>query len=375
MSIDLSKILHNSRHVAKVGLHSDIRILGVTKACLGDPSVARAMVAGGLSHLADSRLSNLLRLRQAGFEGDLTMLRQPMRDEVDEVVRTCDAVLISEDVSANWLSRAATSLGRCLSIILMVETGGGREGVPLERLEDRVRTLLKLRGVRLAGIGTNIACLAGENPGPEHLGILVAAANLIESKIGYKLDVVSGGNSSAWAMLSTGSMPSRVNQLRLGEAILLGRETAAGTSIDQTFDDAFLIEGEVIEVKDITGGVFSRNGGRRRLIVALGCQDVGGRYGGATDAVHPHGFKADICKITSDHLVLGVDDFDLKIGSTLLFRPSYFGLLAAMTSPSVQKRYLNLDSVDSVCSSSGQEMLGREAYPWQELSALSRKSS
>jgi predicted amino acid racemase len=48
--------------------------VGVTKACCGHPEVAQAILAGGVSMLAESRLKNELRLREAGIGADIMHL-------------------------------------------------------------------------------------------------------------------------------------------------------------------------------------------------------------------------------------------------------------------------------------------------------------
>ncbi len=41
-----------------------------------------------------------------------------------------------------------------------------------------------------------------------------------------------------------------VNNLRLGESLVLGRETAYGNKIENTYEDAFQLVVEIIEVKE-----------------------------------------------------------------------------------------------------------------------------
>ncbi|MBI9100239.1 MAG: alanine/ornithine racemase family PLP-dependent enzyme, partial [Spirochaetaceae bacterium] len=83
-------------------------------------------------------------------------------------------------------------------------------------------------------------------------------------------------------------MPSRVNHLRLGESILLGRETVKGTVWPGCHHDAFQLSAEVIELKkkpsvpigetgmDAFGQTqtFSEKGNILRAILKVGREDV-----------------------------------------------------------------------------------------------------
>jgi len=71
LTIDLEAIEHNARAVVSALSDQDISIVGVTKVACGDPHVARAMLAGGVSALGESRLENMQRLRDAGIEAPL----------------------------------------------------------------------------------------------------------------------------------------------------------------------------------------------------------------------------------------------------------------------------------------------------------------
>ncbi len=65
VSIDLGKIEHNARAIVELFAAHGIEVCGVTKATCGHAAVASAMLRGGVSMLADSRLENIHRLRAA----------------------------------------------------------------------------------------------------------------------------------------------------------------------------------------------------------------------------------------------------------------------------------------------------------------------
>ena len=65
-----------------------------------------------------------------------------------------------------------------------------------------------------------------------------------------KLELISGGNSSSYYLLPQDKLPAGINNLRMGEILVLGRETAYGELIEGMSDDAFTFEAEIIELKE-----------------------------------------------------------------------------------------------------------------------------
>ena len=221
--------------------------------------------------------------------------------------------------------------GRTHAVILMVETGDLREGADPAEVPYLVKKIIDLPHINLVGLGTNVACLEGVPPTPERLEILTGLKDEIEAKLGIRLAVISGGNSSAWKLIEGSEIPFKINQVRFGEAILLGRETVKGDPISGAFQDAFTLYAEVIEVK-IVGAQFIAPNGRRQAIAALGRQDID------PEGLLPRNKGIKIVKASSDHLVLDTSGLDhpLGVGEIIAFDLNYQALLRAMTSPFVR---------------------------------------
>ncbi|MEZ5803478.1 MAG: alanine racemase [Rhizobiaceae bacterium] len=75
--------------------------------------------------------------------------------EAPEVVRLCDISLNSEAAVLDALAGAAEEQGVVHDVILMLEMGDRREGVPPEDLIPLAATAMKEPSLRLAGIGAN----------------------------------------------------------------------------------------------------------------------------------------------------------------------------------------------------------------------------
>ena len=211
-----------------------------------------------------------------------------------------------------------------------------------------VEKVLKLSNIKIIGIGTNFNCYGGVLPDEEKIYELSEIAEKIEKRFNIKLELISGGNSSSLYLLEKGDF-SRVNNLRIGEAIVLGRETAFGTKIKGCYEDAFTLEGEIIEIKDKPSmprgrlglNAFGENpriedlGIRRRAILALGRQDIDYRD------IYPKNKRIRVIGASSDHLILDITEskVEYKLGDIISFDVGYGTLLRGMASQYIKKIY------------------------------------
>ncbi len=312
------------------------------------PQVARAMLRGGVVGIAESRFENIRRLRDSGISCPIMLLRSPPLSRAEEVVRTVDISLQSELTIIRELARIAERLGRVHDIILMIDLGDLREGIWPNELLPTIEKILEMRGVRVAGVGTNLTCFGAIVPTRENLNQLEGHAYKVERLTGLRLDWVSGGNSSSLPLLLAGGMPKGINNLRIGEAILQGgRDTFLEQPWDELDSDAFRLSGELLEVKtkpsmpigksgvDAFGQKpqFTDEGDRLRGIANIGREDV------IVEGMTPINPGVRVLGASSDHLVLDLTDAKppLQVGDRVDFRLNYGAMLAVMTSEYVEK--------------------------------------
>ncbi len=343
LEVDLDAIEANTRTLVDRLTPSGIRVTGVTKASLGSPGVGAAMLRGGAGGLGDSRIENLARLETAGQLAPRTLIRSPMTSQVDAVVRHASTSLNTERSVLEALSRAAVRRSTTHAVVLMVELGDLREGVLAADLVPLAHHVDGLAGLTLVGIGTNLACQSGVVPDQDKMDSLSVLAVEVEESLGTALSVVSGGNSAnlGWALSTPDS--GRVDELRLGESILLGLDPLSRLPIPGLRTDATILFAELIEVctkpaapwgqvaQSAFGAALARPGGGttvRQGILALGRQDVD-----PADLFPPTGITA--LGMSSDHLVVDLADTGAAVGDELAFGVGYAGLLRAMTSPFV----------------------------------------
>ena len=341
------KLLHNARKLDELcGEH--IEWVPVTKAVGAHPEIISSLHRQGYRKFADSRIQNLRTIKQ--YQPTLTtfLLRIPGIHEVEDVVRWADYSLVSEFETIEALRREAKRQQKKHGVVLMIELGDLREGMLPEELLHVGEQVLRMPEIDWVGIGTNLTCYGAVIPTRENLGELIALKSLVEDKLGHRLSVLSGGNSSSLALLMQREIPAGINQLRLGESLLLGRETAYGNSIEGMYHDVFLLEAEVVEVKEKPSypkGIMAKNafgetpvfvdrGIRRRAIVAIGEQDVP-----IADLVPVHQ-GVEIVGGSSDHTILDVTDYagEIRVGSVIPFQMEYKALMRTMTSGYVYKQ-------------------------------------
>jgi predicted amino acid racemase len=345
IEVNLNKVKHNTSVFKKMCHGKNIQFAGVTKVFCGIPKIAEAMVAGGADMLADSRIENLKKLENIKIPK--LLLRLPMMSQAEDVVKYADISLNSELKIMETLSMEAIKQGKVHNIVLMVDLGDLREGVWKSDAIDTVKEILKFEGIKLIGIGVNLTCYGGVIPSNGNLGELSELATTIEKEFDMTLEIISGGNSSSLYLLEKEEMPEKINHLRLGEAIVLGRETAYGEDIKDTYQDAFTFVAEIIELKekpsvpigeigmDAFGNTptFENKGIRKRAILAVGRQDV------AVDNLNPIDKNMEILGASSDHLIVDVTDAkeDLKVGDEIKFQVEYGALLQLTTSEYIYK--------------------------------------
>ena len=347
LEIHIDRIAHNASAVISQCGAQGIRVAAVTKVMQAHPALLRALEGSGCVMLADSRIDNLKRIAEAGLDLPTMLLRAPTPGNAPEAVRWADHTLISSYQTAEALSNAAGMAGVRHKVVMMVDVGDLREGVWPDRAVEEVSRIARLPHLEVAGLGTNLACFGGVIPTREKMEMLVTLRDECRSATGHPLELVSGGNSANLPLLASGEMPAGINNLRIGEAIILGRNVLDRSPWPGTRQDTVELVGGIIELQrkpsvpigrtgqDAFGNTmhFTDRGLRLRAICDLGRQDV------APEAIEPVDPGIEVLGASSDHLIIDVTDAEtpVKVGSEIRFLPSYGGLLSASTSPHVRK--------------------------------------
>lgn len=344
--IDLEKLRYNGQKLCERAAKNGLTDLAfVTKGFCALPEVVAALECLPNPYLADSRVENLARYPETKKEKIL--LRLPMLSQCEQVVRHADISFCSEGEILTALDAAAKAQHKIHKVVLMVDMGDLREGV-FFRNETELLALVKqaeeAEHLRFYGMAFNVTCYGSVIPTQQTLDDFRALVNEAEAAVGRKLDFVSCGNSSSVYLLDQADFKG-FNNLRLGESLLLGRETAYGADLPDLYQDVLTLETEVVEVKEkpsypigkIGVNAFGQTveyvdkGDRVRAIAAIGQQDID--CGGLT----PRAPGVEIFGASSDHLLLDVTDASVGLGDIVRFGVDYSAALRAFTSPYVEK--------------------------------------
>lgn len=352
LEIHLERLHHNARILVERLGRQGISVTGVSKATLGLPEIVHTWVAAGIRSIGESRIESIEALAASGISVPMLLVRAPMLSQVDRVVAHAAVSCNSEPVMLEALARTAARQGVRHGVVLMVELGDLREGILAVDLEAIAQSTLAQPNLLLMGIGTNLGCQNGIAPNALNMAELSRLATALEHRFAVRLPWCSGGNSANLPWLAAGGDPGRINHLRLGEALLLGREPLGRTAIPGLHTDAITLVAEVIESKRKPNQPWGQrgrtsftarsplplpageSGDEHRALLALGEQDVD-----AAGLSPPLGVT--IRGASSDHLVVGCRGTPPEVGDEQRYQLSYSALLRAMTSPFVSRCFVN----------------------------------
>lgn len=345
LEFDLALLRSNADAVISRCRGMGIRVCGVVKGVDGLPEAARVLRAAGAAELGTSRLEQVAKCRAAGVPGPWLLIRIPGLTELPDVVALCETSLQSEWPTLLALEEECLRQNKTHRVIVMTDLGDLREGFwdKKELVDVCERVERDLPHVHLAGIGVNLTCYGSTKPTPEKMNELVGLARQVEQRIGRKLEIVSGGATSSFTLVHWGTMPAGVNHLRIGEAILLGKDLQVDWGIrdmDYLRMDALTLRAEVVEVKDKPTypigefaidafgrkPIYEDRGIRRRAILALGRADVG-----ELESLIPRESGLTVIGGSSDHCIVDVEDCPrrLQVGDIVEFSLCYSHMLYA----------------------------------------------
>ena len=345
--LDTQKLRKNIRCIKGLCHSENVSLAGVVKGANGIEKVNEIFIEEGVEIISSSRISHIRKVRQVGKAMGKTnfetmLIRIPMKTEIDEVVSFCDISLNSEIEVLRELNREAEKVGRVHKVIIMFDLGDLREGFfeVKEGISCALEVEHSLKNLELLGIGTNLGCYGAIKVTEDKMLDLIAIAEEIEEKIGRKLKFLSGGGTTALPLLLDGTMPDRINLLRIGEAMLLTQDLKEdwGHILKDCSQDAFTLHMEVIEIKNkatypigeiaLDGfgqkHTYEDRGVRKRALLAGGKVDYG-----LPEMLIPVEKGVAIVGASSDHTIIDVEDMEreLKVGDVLEFQLTYATLV------------------------------------------------
>lgn len=349
IQVDLEKLKHNAKEIDNLCKKANCTTSLVTKAFCADINIIKELDKLKVDYFADSRVKNLKKMKD--MKTKKMLLRIPMQNEIEDVIRYSDISLNSELKTVKLLNEFALKEEKLHEIILMVDLGDLREGYfSKEDLFKDLGEILNLKNIKIMGLGVNLTCYGAVIPKNDNLTLLCNIAEEIRNMFNLELPIISGGNSSSIYLIDKNELPKGISNLRVGEAFLLGRETAYGNDLKNLYQDVFELQCQIVEIKekpslpigeigvDAFGNVpyYEDKGVRRRAILAIGQQDTD------IESLNPKDQNILILGASSDHLLIDITDSDYNydIGDIVTFKVGYGALLKGFTSEYVSKDYI-----------------------------------
>jgi predicted amino acid racemase len=355
LEIRADLIRQNASAVRGACLKAGIDPTAVIKGYNALDGVTEALLDAGYKSFASSRIPHLKRLKDRGYPVSAMALRIPMPSEAEYVVEYADVSLNSEIETVRLLDEEARRRDKIHDVILMRDLGDLREGIIDGDIfaETAYKIEKSCDNINLLGIGANLSCYGSVIPTVKNLSELAAGAKKIESSIGRRLDVVSGGGSTSLYLVTNGTMPEGINNLRIGAANLL-RSEARGISdadLPGLRDDAFLLKAEIIEIGEkpthpigrlgldcfLNVKKYEDRGVRRRALLAIGAFDVCDH-----EKLVPLDEGVTLLGCSSDHMIADIHDSkrDYRLGDSISMLPLYQAILFTTANDLVEKRII-----------------------------------
>lgn len=349
--IDQTILRHNIRKILDECHELDIDVVAVIKGINAMPEIIQVLIDEGITTLASSRLPQLKKVKSLHPDIQTYALRISMPSEIDELVEVADISLQSELTVIKQINDVCEEKKKTHEIMLMLELGDLREGVyNQDEIKELALTIENdLPHIHLRGVATNLGCYGSINPTDEKMNELIERADYISQLIDRPLEVISGGATTNYPLIANKTMPSGINELRIGCGFYIKDqdELLNYRMIDQ---EAITLEVQIVEIKDkpsypigeITVNAFGDKleyvdkSIRKRAIIAVGKQDIGGH-----NKIISLDKQIDIIGGSSDHTLLDITDCDkhYQVGNILSFHLMYEALLMSTQSEYVELKF------------------------------------
>jgi len=351
ITLDTKKLEFNFSYLDNLFEKNEIKWSVVSKLLCGNKLFLKELLALGIKHICDSRVSNLKTIKSMDPDIETFYIKPPAKRAIKSVVKYADISMNTEMETIRLLSEEAQKQNKIHKIIIMIEMGELREGVMRDDFVDFYSQVFELKNISVVGIGTNLSCLYGVLPNQDKLIQLSLYEQLIEAKFNQQIPYVSGGSSVTIPLILQNSLPKGINHFRVGETLFLGTDVYNNTTLKRMKNDVFMLFSEIIELiekpmvpmgdmgTNVEGESFNFNDNEvglktYRAIIDLGLLDVDENH------LRPVDKNISFVGASSDMLVIDLGDNKkkYKVGDLLAFKMDYMGTLRIINSKYIDKR-------------------------------------
>lgn len=334
ITINLDKLKYNIQHSYDLCKEKSIDLVFVSKSICGDKNILAAVEETPVKIIADSRLDNFAKMNTTKTK---MLIRPAVIQEADALVTLTDISFQTELDTIKALEAAALNQSKIHDILLMIDIGDLRDGIQYtdkDKIWDTATYIHESKNLRLVGVAANYNCFLGLLPDTDNMTTLAEVFNLLKPLYDTDKPILSGGTSSSVSLLTNKDafIPSEISQIRMGEAIMLGRDPADNTFIDGYATDVFTLEVPIIEVhkKKLSDGTEMLRG-----VLSIGKQDL------QTDRIIPYDERIKILGACSDECVIDLSNApEYKSGDIVKFMLEYGALMTSFAGQFINKIYI-----------------------------------
>lgn len=346
LTINLQKISRNIEIINNLCSIQDREFVLVSKIIHSDPFILKYLYDRGLNSIADINKENLDAIN---FDIKKTLFL-PSLSDINQTVQNYFYVYTS---SIEILEKICNfNLSKKIKIIIPIEFGGLREGVPKNELIEFIKKSIKLHGVEIAGISSNFGCISGRKPSIQELNEIVLLGREVQNKLGYKLKIISTGGTILIDYLIKNKIPQEINQIRIGEAAFFGYNTFRERYVEGLENNGVILTAEIIEIyekdtnqngsygKNIFGNKIKKSdrffncGLRKRALLNFGV------LSSRMATLKPFDKNILLLKQSYDTTIVDIADCDIDyvIGSKICFYSGYDSTTQSIMSRFVEKK-------------------------------------
>ncbi|NLN74568.1 MAG: alanine/ornithine racemase family PLP-dependent enzyme [Bacteroidales bacterium] len=354
ITFDISKLKSNLEYLENLFQNNNIKWAVVTKLLSGNKLFLNELLKFNIKQVADSRVSNLRAIKRIKPNIETIYIKPPAKSAIPGVVKYADISMNTEIKTIQLLSREAQKQNKTHKVIIMIELGDLREGVMGDDFVDFYRDVFKLKGIEVAGIGSNLSCFSGVLPNQDKLIQLSLYKELIEAKFNRKINFVSGGSSVTINLILQKLLPRGINHFRIGESIFLGTDVYNNSVIDRMKSNVFKLYAEIIELIDKPmypiGEIGTNVEGKsatldedkigqssNRAIIDIGLLDAEIEHMELSDkSLNFVGASSDMIVIDLHH-----NKNNYKVGDLIEIKLDYMAILRVMNSRYIDKKIIN----------------------------------
>jgi predicted amino acid racemase len=359
--IDLAKLGHNIRYLSEFCSDRRLDLLGIVKGCFSNVPIIQAFQENGIDRLGISKVA-IVRDVARYLKSPPVKISLSTCQQAEAVVHHFDTSYHSEIAPIHALADACSRQATAHDLILVVDIGDLREGVLPEDVQETVGKILEIKNNYLSfrGLAASLTCCSGTLPDEENILVLHQLSKDIEARFGCQVKTVSIGGSVVLSWMQDHDLPWRINEIRLGEAILLGTIPSLSHKHESLYDDAFTFRAEVLEVREkpsmpkgvlgldsLGGKPYLRDRGiRKRAILDFGLVDT------APMGLIPRLLNLEFVNTNSEYAIVDVTDCSQPVerGDIVEFGLKYIAMIQCFISPHVDIKIVdeNVDRTSNV---------------------------